>query len=159
LRARGGCLYIDVMLTVILSITFFGVATALILLTFRRVGVVLHTFDQRESPESADLEPLWSSIEGLEKRTLSDLQDLRMAVAEGIEHADRSERRVRAVVQSAKRRFEAEGYVDPGVQAEEAALPELDGSNGIEQRMLPLPEDVASLQTAWASVPGLTPTD
>ena len=63
------------------------------------------------------------------------IKDLTLAVNEGIEHASRSERRVRAVVASAKKRFEAEGYSDPGLEAEADQLSGIDERSSPEEEM------------------------
>lgn len=67
---------------------------------------------------------VWDAIESLAKR----LDDMTHAVAEGIERVDRSERRVKAVVQRAKKRLEDAGFTDDGVEAEAEQLRLLDGA-------------------------------
>lgn len=154
MRAQGDNLYIDAMLTVILSIAFFGVASALILLEIRKVGVALHTYSAIQDSADTPPEPqfddsdLWKAIERLG-----------LAVAEGIEHVERKSKRIDGVIAGAQRRFAAEGYIDPSLEAEAGTLPELDGANGEEQRLLLLPEHVEVPSNPWASVPGLTPTE
>jgi len=142
----------------IVMITFLSLGilvafAALIWFGNRQVGVVLRKIDIQERPESDGNEALWRSLEGLEKRTLDQFKDLTAAVAEGIEHVDRAERRVRAAIQSAKRRFEAEGYIDPGLEAEAAALPQGDGDPGPEEELPSVHEGVEP--GSWASVPGM----
>lgn len=125
-------------------------------------------FDRLERLESAhrdNVSSLASTVQTLSNLPLGaaayddswvrdEMTNLLVAVAEGIEHVDRSERRVRAVLQSAKRRFEAEGYVDPGVEAETAALPPLDASSQPAKELQPVPDGVAE-PNPWAGVPGM----
>jgi len=134
----------------ILSIVGGIVVTTLILALAGAVRVVLRSIKDIERPESAqvivqDYDDAWIH---------AALKDLTMAVSEGVENVARSERRVRAVVASAKRRFEAEGYIDPGLEAEEALLPEVNEGSGPEQRMLDMPNDVEP-DNPWLSVPGM----
>lgn len=70
-----------------------------------------------------DDEPLWDALEALQQR----LQELTLAVDEGIQRVDRSERRVRAVVARAQAEFEEHGHRSPGLEAEAAQLRFLDG--------------------------------
>ena len=137
------------MLSALLALAGVAVlVAALIWSTNRQVGVVLRTFESQERPESAPYDDEWIR---------SALDDLTLAVAEGIEHADRSERRVRAVVQGAKRRMEAAGYDDPGVEAEADQLSSEDAASRRPEVVQPLPENVEPdwVGTAWAAVPGI----
>lgn len=67
-----------------------------------------------------------------------------MAIAEGIERVDRSERRVKAVVQRAQARLAASGLEDDSVEAEAEGLRIIDGGNSGQREVLPVPESVAS---------------
>lgn len=106
---------------------------------------------------------LRESLQGLTERvdSLSDRhRTLTVAVDEGIQHVDRSERRVRAVVASAQKRFEAEGYGDVGVDAEAAGLPPSDAPVSPDPELPALPGDVDSadapaLSPGWSVVPGM----
>jgi len=124
-------------------------------LTTRQMKVVAATLD-RSSPAPAPDDALW---EGLRASALSidrlerDVKDLFKAVAEGIEHVDRNEKRVRGILTGARRRFEAAGFEDPGVDAEVASLPKLDEASGGEEPMQPVPEDMEL--GSWGSVPGM----
>ena len=143
-----------VMLAVILSIAFLGVASSLAWWSSRQVRDFLDTLSSIQEPAETPPEPpfddadLWKAIERLG-----------IAVAEGIEHVDRKSKRIDGVIAGAQRRFEAEGYIDPGVEAEAAVLPGVDGGNSEGQRLLVLPEHVEGFKDPWASVPGLTPTE
>lgn len=66
-----------------------------------------------------------------------------LAIAEGIEHVDRAERRVRTSVRRAQKRLEEHGFVDPTVEAEADGLRELDGDRGPTGGVQPVREGVA----------------
>jgi len=97
----------------------------------------------------------------LEEATKSDLQELTLAIDDGIKHVDRSERRVRQVIASSKRRFEAAGYEDEGLLAEEAQLSLGDGklsqAEGVPPVSNPMDADLPPLEggSPWAVVPGI----
>jgi hypothetical protein len=119
------------MLTIFLtSMIVIGLA-ALVASLLWMSRVLSYNTDALERPDSAltDREPYDDAW------VHQAVKDLTLAVNEGIEHASRSERRVRAVVASAKRRFEAEGYADPGLEAEAAQLPLIDESGGREEEL------------------------
>lgn len=58
----------------------------------------------------------------------AEVTDQSLAIAEGIRHVDRAERRVRAVVGRAKKRLDDAGFSDAGLDGEVAELREIDGS-------------------------------
>jgi len=67
----------------IASVTLIGIA-------YRQMGVLLRTFEvpqARDTPEAYDDSKLWGAI-----------NDLTTAVAHGIAHVDRNEKRVRGIV-------------------------------------------------------------
>jgi len=142
---------------VLASIALLGMLT-LAWSANRQARVFLQSFEAREAPESATPSyndtAILQALDDQERRM--DL--LVLAVSEGIERVERSERRVRQTISSAKRRFEAEGYLDPGLEAEASLLPEDDGSSGEDEQLRILPDDVAGVEQAnpWESVPGMT---
>lgn len=79
---------------------------------------------------------------------------LLIAVDEGIQHVDRSERRVRAVVQRAKSRLADLGYEDEGVEAEHRALSLVHAGDGGEESMPPVQQSVADPGDRFAAFPG-----
>jgi len=110
----------------IASVGVIVVALAALIWSQRQMGAVLHTLSTpqaHDTPEAFDPEPLWRSLEGLEKRTLESISALTKAVANGIDHVDRNEKRVRGMVVGAVRRFENSEYYDAGVDAELETLP------------------------------------
>jgi septation ring formation regulator EzrA len=99
-----------------------------------------------------ELDSVTREIEAIDER----LQDMTLAIAEGIERVDRSERRVRQVVSRAKKQLEDFGIDDPGLSAEAEQL-RLDYGVGGEQagvQQLPAPVahrvDVTGIPGAWS---------
>jgi len=127
-----GVIHIDMILVIIAVLL-----GALALSSWWLGWVLLHKIDRIEPPTipepapSFDDSELWKAIEVLTR-----------AVADGIDHVDRNEKRVRGIITGAKRRFEAEGYVDPGVEAEIDTLPRDDEGGGGEEELQAVPEDV-----------------
>ena len=114
----------------------------------------------RDTPETATYE-MYVELTNSKQRALerkigelrADYQMLTKAVAEGIEHVDRNEKRVRGIVTGAQRKFEASGYADPGVDAEADTLP-LDDATGFANEELPdVPETLG--RNPWEAVPGM----
>jgi len=144
------------MLPVILSIAGVALVGAALIWTLnRQMGAVLNSFTERERPEST-----YTAPDPYDDQWARDaIADLTLALSEGIEHVDRSERRVRAVVQSAKRRMAQAGYDDPGVDAEDGQLQRLDVERSEREAVQHVPEDVDGAQewvgTPWAAVPGI----
>lgn len=147
-----------------LSVVILLAVVALVWHGNRQTGVVLHTISDLERPESTpteyddgELRALIDANSAMLLTLAADIKDLHLAVAEGIENASRAERRVRAVVQSAKRRFEAEGYVDPGVEAEAESLSEHDEATGTVEGLQLVHDglDEAGEYDPWNAVPGV----
>lgn len=100
-----------------------------------------------DGPDRADLRSLEADIAALrsqhtllherlevltnELATVADsVRTQTVAIAEGIERVDRSERRVRAVVTRAQQRLADAGYQDEGLEAEAAQLQPLNADGG-----------------------------
>ncbi len=79
-----------------------------------------------------------------------------IALAEGIERVDRSERRVKATVARARKELEASGVIDPGVEAEAEQLRIVDGERGDDRGMHAVRETVEPNGDAPSSIPGVT---
>lgn len=128
----------------------------------RRRERLMDLVNTEPSPEFNE-EPIRADLEDLRKDTLTDLEEmavrikgLTVAVAEGIERVDRSERRIGATIKRAQTKLALAGYEDPGVEAEVEGLRVLDG-DGIETGELPtVPSDVGSAGDRDSSVPGVT---
>ena len=83
------------------------------------------------------------------------VDDLKAAVAHGIEHVERTEARIRATVQRARKEFREGDYQHPGVEAEAEQLRLLDGGRSEGGELPPVREGVAgpeeSHQEAWTA--------
>ena len=151
------------MVALILSIAALVLVAALIWVGNRQVGAVLRMLAKTqprdtpaEAPHVADLKAMWDHIYLLERQQKEVFQ----AVADGIDHVDRNEKRVRGIVLGAKRRFETEGYVDPGVEAEADTLPLFDGASGPEEEVRAVSGAVeATGPNPFQGVPGTIPVD
>jgi hypothetical protein len=73
-----------------------------------------------------------------------------LAVAEGIQHVDRAEKRIRATVQRAQRELRESGEFHPGVEAEASQLRLVYGDGGDEGGMPPVRADVEGAQPTRA---------
>lgn len=73
----------------------------------------------------------------------SEFAELRTAVGHGIEHVDRTERRIKSTVRRAERRLDEAGFRDEGVEAEAANLRGDDADARPEERVPDLPNLVA----------------
>lgn len=69
-------------------------------------------------------------------------KELTRAVAEGIEHVDRSERRVRAAVRRAEKRLDEAGYTDPALEGEIEGLRAIDEAERGAEAVPAVPEDL-----------------
>lgn len=79
-----------------------------------------------------------------------------IALAEGIERVDRSERRVKATVARARKELEASGLVDPGVEAEAEELRLVDAARGSDRGMFPVSTPVVPAVETPSSIPGVS---
>ena len=134
-----------------ITITVVGVLVALAALVWfanHQTGVVLRTIAESQEPAETPPEPPYD-----DSRLWEAIERLTSAVAEGIDHVERKSKRIDGVIASAKRRFEAEGYQDPGLDAEADSLPQLDAFGGGEEQLQDLPNDVAP--NPFSAVPGL----
>lgn len=122
-----------------------------------RWGQQLHELAHRVDSLEGQLAALESKLQELGEDTEDRIRRLTAAIAEGIEHVDRSERRVRAVVQRAQQRVRDAGYEDAGLEAEAAELRRIDGEGSGPEGMQTMHEDVGhgqQLPFDWTGVPG-----
>jgi len=151
-------------LTYMITITVVGILVALAALIWygnRQMGVVLHTIGEIQPPDTPSESILQAQSDGLHDRNIAMedcMQLLTQAVADGIDHVDRNEKRVRGIVTGAKRRFEAAGFIDPGVEAEIDTLPELNGQLSVAEELSAVPEDLGATGPP-AGVPGVVPAE
>jgi hypothetical protein len=84
------------------------------------------------------------------------LNTLTLAVAEGIQHVERAENRIRATVQRARQEREAlELGGHPGLEAEAAHLGLPDGARGAERPMHAVRDEVGEDETEVIPLPGI----
>lgn len=98
----------------------------------------LDTLSRRVEAHAHSLDALSSQVGDLRER----MDRLTIAVAEGIEHVERAERRVRATVARARRELSEDGVAHPGLEAEHAQLRDGDGDGGEERGVQPVREEV-----------------
>lgn len=115
------------------------------------IKALVETAERFEAPQSAQLLQTDDiRITEMAKR----IDDLTLAVSEGVNNVQRSERRVRAVVRSAKKELADAGFEHTGLEAEDSELREVDGS---ERDAEPLREVQESLAlTEDSAIPGVT---
>lgn len=82
------------------------------------------------------------------------LQELTIAVAEGITHVERAEARVRTTVRRARKELEASGLEHAGLTAEFEQLSVINGGGGDPSGVPPMPTEMASDQES--SIPGVS---
>lgn len=97
------------------------------------------------------LAPLKHSLLELERR----LKDTNVAVAEGIERTDRTERRIASTVARARKELRESGYDHPGVAAEDHELRKVDGDGSHGTEVLNLPEAVEADADNPSSIRGV----
>ena len=86
----------------------------------------------------------------------TQIKDLTFAVDEGIQRTDRAERRVRGVIQRARKELGSRGYEDPGLEAEAYELRAVDGEGGKDDGVPAVSEEVAAVGGAASSIKGVS---
>jgi len=81
------------------------------------------------------------------------LHETRAAVAQGIDHVERVERRIRGTVRRARKELADNGFEHDGLEAEAEGLHLVDGDGGEEGWVPPMQQDVGD---APSSIPGLS---
>lgn len=81
------------------------------------------------------------------------LQETRAAVAEGIQHVERVEKRIRGTVRRARKELADNGFQHDGLEAEAEDLRLFDGDGGEDGWVPPVQQDVGD---APSSIPGLS---
>ena len=84
----------------------------------------------------------------------AELVTVKAAVAEGIEHVERVENRIRGTIKRARKELRDGGIESPGVEAEVRSLSLVDGPGGEGPSMPLLPQPV---DEPGSSVPGVSP--
>ena len=97
------------------------------------------------------LAPLSGAFTELEKR----LRDTNVAVAEGIERVERTERRIASTVARARKELRESGYDHPGVEAEDHELRSVDAGGGDGSGVQPVQEAMEGDSDAPSSIRGV----
>jgi len=84
------------------------------------------------------------------------MADLTMAVDTGVIRVQRSENRIRAIVQGARKQLAEQGLEHAGVEAEASELHDVDGGGSDDQPVPPVPEDLVDDGDRPSSIPGVT---
>ena len=95
-----------------------------------------------------------ADIAAITKDLQAEMRDVKAAVAEGIEHVDRVENRIRATVKRARKELSEGGATSPGLEAEAADLLGEHAAGGAEAAMHLMPKSVVESRS---SVPGVSP--
>ena len=115
---------------------------------------LVEAMERFERRESADVDPEQHNHMNVLDAKISDLT---LAVSEGVNNVQRSERRVRAVVTSARRELAEAGYSHAGLEAEGGQLRDLDAESGNGEQVPAVPEVVDEPDQAQHSVvPGVS---
>jgi len=104
----------------------------------------------------ANLEELVLKINADLGHSDTKIKELTFAISEGIERTDRAERRIRNAIQRARKELAARGFDDPGLEAEAHELRVVDGDGGGDGGMPPVSEEVAEMEPAPSSIPGVS---
>jgi len=83
------------------------------------------------------------------------IEDLTTALGDGILRVQRSENRVRAIVQGARKELADAGFEHPGIEAEARELQPVDGTGGEPEQVPTVSADVAD-DYAPSTIPGIT---
>ena len=83
------------------------------------------------------------------------LKDTNVAVSEGIERTERTERRIASTVARARKELRESGYDHPGVEAEDHELRKVDGDGSHGTEVLNLPGEVEADPNAPSSIRGV----
>jgi len=115
--------HVVLMVLAYLSVLVAVVMAALALHEIRGVRVALTSIAHR--PQVADPVPAVERVENNARAIddlYSDLQQIRLAVSEGINRVSRSDKRIEKTVASARRLLAANGLEHPGLEAESEQL-------------------------------------
>jgi len=122
-----------------------------ILETIRALLMTIERFESRESTQAPP--PNTARIDAQDAR----IDDLTLAVKEGVNNVQRSERRVRAIVASARKELADQGYSHAGVDAESDQLRDIDGDGSDQEELPTVPEDLEGPSQAQHSIiPGVS---
>jgi len=83
------------------------------------------------------------------------VEQLTLAVAEGIERVDRAENRIKATIARARKQLKESGFESPGLDAEAHDLRLVDGTGGEERGVPAVRDEVAQPAEQASSVEGV----
>jgi len=122
-------------------------------------GILARLERLETAPTASDRVANLEELATAQDSQLTDLQtkikDLTFAVSEGIERTDRAERRVRGVIQRARKELGKLGYEDPGLEAEAHELRIVDGEGSGDGGVPAVSEEVATVDGAPSSIKGV----
>lgn len=118
-----------------------------------RLGGIEATMGQLHFPDGAQAEPQEDPRVAI---LMERMNDLTTAVDDGIKRVQRSENRVRSVVEGARKQLAEHGFEHPGLEAEARDLHEVDGKGGDEPRVPEVPTEVGDPYDAPSPVPGVS---
>lgn len=84
------------------------------------------------------------------------MQELTIAVDTGVNRVQRSENRVRAIVQGARKELASHGFEHAGLEAEASQLHDVDGGGGDAEPVPAVPENVEAFDDTPSSIPGIS---
>ena len=103
----------------------------------------------------ARIESHWATFPASLAFLEKTLKDTNIAVAEGIERVERTERRIASTVARARKELRESGYDHPGVEAEAHELRNVDGGGGEGGGVPPVPEAVEADADHPSSIRGV----
>ena len=106
-----------------------------------------------EPPPAYDSESIRALFHDDLASMVRKIDELEVAVAHGIEHVTRTERRIKSTVARARAQFRESGFEHDGIEDAHSEISEWDGGGGEEPRLPLLPEDVGPSQS---SIPGVS---
>jgi len=113
------------------------------------IHVTIDQFERSPAGPVSDIEdPRIATLE-------ATVKELTVAVDTGVNRVQRSENRVRAIVQGARKELAEAGFEHPGVEAEASELQPVDGTGGEPERVPAVPADVEDDYTP-STIPGVT---
>jgi len=113
--------------------------------------------DSRWKDALGEIAALAGGHESEIQRLRDQVKRLEIALAEGIEHEERRERRIKASVRRARAQLTELGAEDPALEAEWDALPQSDGDGGEAEGVPPVSKEMgADPLDGPSSVPGVS---
>ena len=138
------------MLSILLAVALLCTSVALGVVVFRRPGAISVA---NEAPSASDSDEIAAELAHDFALMKAEFEELRVAVAHGIEHVQRTERRIKNTVHRARKELEESGLEHEGLNAEITEISEWDGGGGPAEGLPVMHQDVVPSQS---SIPGVT---